>query len=47
MADWFVPKSNRHVWLRDLMVNVMNWPPLAGLIGRYFSVGPKGFSLKS
>lgn len=46
MADWFVPKSNRHVWLRDLTVNVMNWPPLAGLIGRYFAVSPKGFSLR-
>ena len=46
MADWFVPKSNRHVWLRDLTVNVMNWPPLAGLIGRYFAVSPKGFSLQ-
>ncbi|UYN98308.1 MAG: FAD-dependent monooxygenase [Devosia sp.] len=46
MADWFVPKSRAHVWMRDLTVNVMNWPPLAGLIGRYFSVSSKGFSLR-
>lgn len=46
MADWFVPKSAAHAWMRDLTVNVMNWPPLAGLIGRYFAVSPKGFSLR-
>ncbi len=46
MADWFVPKSMAHAWMRDLTVNVMNWPPLAGLIGRYFAVSPKGFSIK-
>lgn len=46
MADWFVPRSAAHVWLRDLTVNVMNWPPLAGLIGRYFAVSSKGFSLR-
>ena len=46
MADWFVPASDGHVWLRDVTVNVLNWPPLAGLIGRFFAVSPKGFSLK-
>ncbi|MCP8884783.1 FAD-dependent monooxygenase [Devosia sp. XJ19-1] len=46
MADWFVPASARHAWLRDVTVKVMNWPPFAGVIGRYFAVSSKGFSLK-
>src|SRR5690606_21150151 len=46
MANWFVPASGAHVVLRDLAVNAMNWPPLNGLIGRFFSVSSKGFSLR-
>jgi 2-polyprenyl-6-methoxyphenol hydroxylase and related FAD-dependent oxidoreductases len=46
MAKWFVPASPAHVLMRDMGVRLMNWPPLSGLIGRFFSVSAKGFSLR-
>lgn len=46
MANWFVPKSHLHEAVRDLAVNAMNWPPLAGLLGQFFSFSSKGFSLR-
>jgi 2-polyprenyl-6-methoxyphenol hydroxylase-like FAD-dependent oxidoreductase len=46
MANWFVPKSHLHEVVRDLAVNAMNWPPLAGLLGQFFSFSSKGFSLR-
>lgn len=45
MANWFVPASGAHVVLRDMGVKLVSWKPLNGLIGRFFSVGSKGFSL--
>lgn len=45
MANWFVPASGAHVVLRDMGVKLVSWKPLSGLIGRFFSVGSKGFSL--
>ena len=45
MANWFVPKTHLHEVVRDLAVNTMNWPPLAGFLGQFFSFSSKGFSL--
>jgi len=45
MADWFVPATPAHALVRDVAVNVMGWPPLAGLLGKFFSFSSKGFSL--
>lgn len=45
MANWFVPATPMHALVRDIGVNVMNWSPLSGLLGKLLSVGSKGFSL--
>ncbi|WP_297112401.1 FAD-dependent oxidoreductase [uncultured Devosia sp.] len=45
MANWFVPATPAHALVRDIAIRVMNWPPLSGLMGQFFSVGSKGFSL--
>lgn len=45
MANWFVPATPFHALVRDVGVNVMNWPPLSGLLGKFFSFSSKGFSL--
>jgi len=47
MANWFVPASPVHGMVRDLALNAMNWPPLSGLMGKFFSFSSKGFSLAS
>ena len=47
MAKWFVPATPLHAVMRDTVVNIMTWPPLAGLLGKFFSVSTKGFSLAS
>jgi 2-polyprenyl-6-methoxyphenol hydroxylase-like FAD-dependent oxidoreductase len=44
-AQWFVPQTEAHAVLRDVAVNITNWPIFAGLLGRFFSVSSKGFSL--
>lgn len=45
MANWFVPATPLHGLVRDIGVNAMNWPLLPGLMGKFFSVSTKGFSL--
>jgi hypothetical protein len=47
MANWFVPATPLHAIVRDTAVNIMGWPPLSGLMGRFFSFSSKGFSLAS
>lgn len=47
MAKWFVPASPVHAAIRDTAVNIMTWPPLSGLLNRFFSFSSKGFSLAS
>ena len=47
MAKWFVPATPLHAAIRDTAVNIMTWPPLSGLLSRFFSFSSKGFSLAS
>jgi 2-polyprenyl-6-methoxyphenol hydroxylase-like FAD-dependent oxidoreductase len=37
MADFFVPPTAFHNWLRDAFLNAVRLPVLSGLLGRYFA----------
>jgi 2-polyprenyl-6-methoxyphenol hydroxylase-like FAD-dependent oxidoreductase len=47
MADWFAPRRQWQIGLRDFAFNVLNTPVFAGLLGPLFALDSKGFSARA
>jgi 2-polyprenyl-6-methoxyphenol hydroxylase-like FAD-dependent oxidoreductase len=43
-ASWFIPDTPLRLWVRNTALNVTNWPPLSGFLGRFVGVSTKGFA---
>jgi hypothetical protein len=44
MADWIVPPSALHNWMRDAFLNVARVPLFSNLLGWFFAPSAKGLA---